>query len=378
MGERAYFDYNATTPLDERVLEAMLPYLRERFANPSSVHLQGRLVRQAIEQAREQVAALVNAHPSQVIFTSGGTEANNMALKGIQLAQPAARILVGATEHESVLQPAKRLSASILPVDTQGRLEMGALETELRHGAELVSVMTVNNETGVIQDISGISDRVLAAGALMHTDAVQALGKYPLDMARLGVQMMTLSSHKIYGPKGIGALVVDKGVSFQPLLHGGGHEKGRRAGTENVAGIIGFGQAAELTAQEWQPRSQQLLAMRDSLEARLKGELEGIEIYSTEAGRVSNTCFFSVPGIDGETLLLALDNAGFAVSSGSACGSKDAEPSHVLMAMGIETELARGALRISLGKENTQQQVDALVGAVKQQIETMQQQACSW
>lgn len=378
MGDRNYFDYNASAPLDERVLAAMLPFLQEYYANPSSVHQEGRLVRQAIEQAREQVAALVNAHPSQVIFTSGGTEANNLALKGIHLLQPDARILVSAIEHESVLQPAKRLQAKILPVDVQGRIDMTSLEDKLAQGAELVSVMSVNNETGVIQDIGAIADKVRARGALMHTDAVQALGKQPLDMPRLGVQMMTLSAHKIYGPKGIGALVVDKGVSFEPLLHGGGHEKGRRAGTENVAGIIGFGQAAELLAQEWLPRSKQLLQLRQSLEASLIHAIEGVEIFSKEAERVSNTCFFAVPGIDGEALLLALDNAGFAVSSGSACGSKDTEPSHVLMAMGIEAELARGALRISLGKENTEQQVDALVKAVKQQVETMRQLACVW
>jgi len=378
MGDRGYFDYNATTPLDQRVLEAMLPYLTERFANPSSVHLEGRLVRQAIEQAREQVAALVNAHPSQVIFTSGGTEANNLALKGIWLTDPDIRILVGAAEHESVLQPAKRLQATTLPVDMQGRLDMTVLDARLRSGAGLVSVMTVNNETGLIQDIKEITDRVLSHGALMHTDAVQALGKCSLDMPALGVQMMTLSSHKIYGPKGVGALVVDKGVSFEPLLHGGGHEKGRRAGTENVAGIIGFGRAAELVAQEWQARSQQLLSLRDGLETALMDALDEVMIFSREAGRVSNTCFFSVPGIDGEALLLALDNTGFAVSSGSACGSKDTEPSHVLMAMGVETELARGAVRISLGKETTQLQVEALVRAVKQQVETMRQQACSW
>lgn len=378
MGDRGYFDYNATTPLDERVLEVMLPYLSERFANPSSVHLEGRLVRQAIEQAREQVAALVNAHPSQVIFTSGGTEANNLALKGMRLAEPDIHILVGATEHESVLQPARRLQATILPVDMQGRLDMTTLDVRLKQGAGLVSVMAVNNETGVIQDITGIADRVRAHGALMHTDAVQALGKCSLDMPALGVQMMTLSSHKIYGPKGIGALVVDKGVSFEPLLHGGGHEKGRRAGTENVAGIIGFGRAAELMAQEWQTRSQQLLSLRDGLEKALKDEIKEVVIFSREAGRISNTCFFAVPGIDGEALLLALDDAGFAVSSGSACGSKDTEPSHVLMAMGVETELARGAVRISLGKENTQLQVEALVRAVKQQVESMRHQACSW
>lgn len=378
MGDRNYFDYNASAPLDERVLAAMLPFLKQHYANPSSSHQEGRLVRQAIEQAREQVAALVNAHPSQVIFTSGGTEANNLALKGVQLAQADARILVSAIEHESVFQPAKRLQARTLPVDAQGRLDMAALEAGLRQGAELVSVMSVNNETGVIQDIADIADKVRAQGALMHTDAVQALGKHPLDMPGLGVQMMTLSSHKIYGPKGVGALVVDKGVSFEPLLHGGAHEKGRRAGTENVAGIIGFGQAAELTAQEWQPRSRQLLQLREGLESSLTHAIEGVEIFSKEAERVSNTCFFSVPGIDGETLLLALDDAGFAVSSGSACGSKDTEPSHVLMAMGIETELARGAVRISLGKENTEQQVDALVRAVKQQVETMRQMACAW
>jgi len=320
----------------------------------------------------------VHAHPSQVIFTSGGTEANNLAIKGMHLARPDAGILVSAIEHESILQPAKRVQAALLPVDGQGRLDMNRLEASLTAETGLVSVMLVNNETGVIQDIAAIAQRVQAAGAILHTDAVQALGKYPLDMARLGVQMMSLSAHKIYGPKGVGALVVDKGIRFEPLLHGGGHEKGRRAGTENVAGIVGFAKAAELMRLEGPGLAEQQLLLRQRLEHALSATIDGIRFFSAEAGRVNNTCFFAVPGIDGEALLLALDGAGFAVSSGSACGSKDSEPSHVLMAMGVETELARGALRISLGKSNTEQQVDALASAVQQQVEAMRRLACAW
>jgi cysteine desulfurase len=378
MGERVYLDHNATTPIDERVLEAMLPFMREHFGNASSVHREGRLAKQAIEQAREQVAALVGAHPSQVVFTSGGTEANNLALKGVQLANPQMRLAVSAVEHASVLVPGKLLGADILPVDGQGRLQMPALEESLARGSKLVSVMLVNNETGVIEDIAAVAEKAREHGALLHTDAVQAAGKIDVDMDALGVQMMSLSAHKIYGPKGIGALVVDKAVSFEPLLHGGGHEKGRRAGTQNVPAIVGFGKAAELAALELEARRQAQLSLRERLEQDLLDAVPGVEIFSRQAERVTNTCYFSLPGIDGEALLLALDEQGFAVSSGSACDSKNSGPSHVLTAMGIAEDTARGAIRVGLGQDNTQGQVDALVAAVKNVADSLGRLAQPW
>jgi len=378
MGERVYLDHNATTPVDERVLEAMLPYMREHFGNASSVHAEGRLARQAIERAREQVAALVGAHPSQVIFTSGGTEANNLALKGVCLADPGTRLAVSSVEHASVLAPAKRLGAEFLPVDGQGRLQLPALEASLSEGCKLVSVMLVNNETGIIEDIAAIAERTRQRGALLHTDAVQAAGKIEVDMQALGVQMLSLSAHKIYGPKGIGALVVDKAVSLEPLLHGGGHEKGHRAGTQDVPAIVGFGMAAELARQEGVERSRSLLGLRQDLEQRLQVVVPGVEIFSHQAERVSNTCFFSVPGIDGEALLLALDDAGFAVSSGSACDSKNSGPSHVLTAMGIEEATARGAIRVGLGQVNTREQLVAFTTALQQALARLGQLARPW
>jgi cysteine desulfurase len=359
-------------------MEAMLPYLREHYGNASSVHREGRLARQAIEQAREQVAALVAAHPSQVIFTSGGTEANNLALKGVCHAEPRTRLAVGAVEHASVLVPAKRLGARLLPVDGQGRLQMAALEEGLAGGDTLLSLMLVNNETGVIEDIAAAAQIARQYGAILHTDAVQAAGKIAVDMNALGVQMLSLSAHKIYGPKGIGALVLDKAVSLEPLLDGGGHEKGRRAGTQDVPAIVGFGVAAELAVQELEARNRDMLPLRERLEQALTGAIPGVEIFSREAPRVSNTCFFSVPGIDGEALLLALDDQGFAVSSGSACDSRNSGPSHVLTAMGVEETIARGAIRVGLGKDNTPEQVEGFAAAVKAVVDGLGRMASPW
>jgi len=378
MGERVYLDHNATTPVDERVLEVMLPYMREHFGNASSVHAEGRLAKQAIEQAREQVAALVGAHPSQVIFTSGGTEANNLALKGVCLADPGTRLAVSAVEHASVLVPAKRLGAELLPVDSQGRLQMPVLEQRLAEGNKLLSVMLVNNETGVIEDIASVAKMARQHGALLHTDAVQAAGKIDVNMDALGVQMLSLSAHKIYGPKGIGALVVDKALSLEPLLHGGGHEKGRRAGTQNVPAIVGFGKAAELAVEELASRNREFCALREHLEQSLLGTIPGVEIFSRQAERVGNTCFFSVPGIDGEALLLALDEQGFAVSSGSACDSHNSGPSHVLVAMGVEETTAHGAIRVGLGRDNRIEQLNDFVAAVKTAVSRLGQLAAPW
>ena len=263
-------------------------------------------------------------------------------------------------------------------MDGQGRLLLPALEASLAEGSKLVSVMLVNNETGIIEDIAAIAERTRQRGALLHTDAVQAAGKIDVDMQALGVQMLSLSAHKIYGPKGIGALVVDKAVSLEPLLHGGGHEKGRRAGTQDVPAIVGFGMAAELARQEGVERSRSLLGLRQDLEQRLQAAVPGVEIFSHQAERVSNTCFFSVPGIDGEALLLALDDAGFAVSSGSACDSKNSGPSHVLTAMGIEEATARGAIRVGLGQDNTREQLVGFTTALQQALARLGQLARPW
>ena len=364
-----YLDHNATTPLDERVVEAMQPYWRARFGNPSSLHRQGRLARAALDQAREQVAALVHAHPSQVIFTSGGTESNNLALAGA-MHGISGRLAVSAVEHASVLGPAQALAREgrgldLISVDDQGRVTPATLAAALRPDTRLVSVMWANNETGVVQDIAGLGAQVRAAGALLHCDAVQAAGKLSVDFAASGVQLMSLSAHKIYGPKGVGALVVDKALDLQPLAHGGGHERGLRPGTVNLPGIVGFGLAAQLAEQELAQRREHLAALRMMFETRLRRELPDVAIAGVEAERLPNTVMVMVPGIDGPALLMNLDDAGIAVSAGSACAAGSTEPSHVLLAMGVAPELARNAIRISFGKDSTAEDVDALTAALR-------------
>lgn len=374
-----YLDHNATTPLDPRVLDAMMPYLAEHHGNPSSAHRFGRIARAGVEKAREQVADLVHAHPSQVIFTSGGTEANNLAIGGMAALNSPGHVAIGATEHPSVAEPVYWLARkgwriSALPVDGQGRLLETEMETILQTDPALVSVMWANNETGVIQDIAAVSAMARARGAWVHTDAVQAAGKIDVDFTASGVHLMSLSAHKINGPKGVGALIADKSVNLQPLLRGGGQEKDRRSGTENVAGIVGFGVAAGIAKQRLRDYGAHTRRLRDRLEAGLRA-LEGVEIFGVSAQRLSNTVCLGMSGIDGETLLLNLDRAGIAVSSGSACASHSREPSPVLRAMGIDAGLALSALRVSLGRDNTEQDVDALIAALATQAQQLRRMA---
>lgn len=372
-----YLDHNATTPLDERVLEAMLPWLAGAYGNPSSVHALGRAARAALEQAREQVAALAGAHPSQVVFTSGGTEANNAALKGVTARMPVSRLAVSAVEHASVQQPVAALAragwtAASIPVTDQGEVTALAVSAALREGARLVSVMWANNETGVVNDIAAIAAAVRAAGAVLHTDAVQALGKVPVDFVASGAHLMSVSAHKLNGPKGVGALLLDKAVDMEPLLHGGGQEKGRRGGTENLAGIVGFGRAAELAQAELAARSSRMSALLQRLEQGLATQVPQAVVFAAQAPRLPNTVFLALPGMEGETLLLELDRLGLALSSGAACGSGYSEPSHVLRAMGVTAEIARCAVRVSLGAGNTEHDVDTLIAALRTQAARLQ------
>jgi len=374
-----YLDHNATTPLDPRVLDAMLPYLTAHHGNPSSVHRFGRATRAALDRAREQVAALVNAHPSQVIFTSGGTEANNLAIKGTTAVDVTGGVAIGATEHPSVTEPSASLKEAgwrvmVLPVDKAGRLPSSVAESLRDSRSALVSVMWANNETGVIQNIATLAAEARASDALFHTDAVQAAGKIELDFAASGVHLMSLSAHKINGPKGVGALVVDAAVELKPLLHGGGQEKDRRSGTENVAGIVGFGAAAELAKACVADYGTRVLKLRQRLEAKLSA-VGGIEIFGGAAERLPNTVCFGTAGVDGETLVLRLDRSGIAVSSGSACASQHREPSPVLRAMGIEPELALSAVRVSLGHDSTEQDVDTFAAALASQLVQLRRMA---
>lgn len=367
-----YLDHNAGSPLDERVLDAMLPYLREQQGNPSSVHRYGRIAREAVEQARIQVAALVQATPSQVIFTSGGTEANNLAVFGAMGPYPQGHLAISAVEHPSLREPVLALQAqgievTEIEVDSQGRVNPLTLEATLRPDTRLVSIMWANNETGVLQDIATLSEGVRTQGSLFHTDAVQAVGKVPLDFRHSGAHLMSLSAHKMGGPKGVGALIVDSSVDIVPLFQGGGQEKGRRSGTENVAAIAGFGKTAELASLELNQRAHEWSHLREYLEQALR-QLPGVILFGGKAERLPNTLFFTVPGIEGETLLMALDKAGIGVSSGSACDSSHHQPSHVLLAMGVASELAQGAIRVSIGVGNNLLQMDELITVLKSQM----------
>lgn len=371
---QVYFDHNATTPLDEGVLAAMMPWMQGQFGNPSSRHGYGRAARQAVEEARERVAITAGTYPSQVIFTSGGTEANNLAIRGMAAALTPAQVVWSSIEHPCVARTCQSLKTQgwagrQLGVNDAGRFDMSDLALALQTTTGLVSVMLANNETGVLQDVAEVAQRARAAGAWVHSDAVQALGKVRLDFAGLGVHAMSLSSHKIYGPKGVGALIIDKRVDLVPQMTGGGHERGLRAGTENVAGIVGFGAACELALDRMEQDAQRLGEMKDRLEAGVV--ILGARIFGSGAQRLANTSYFAFPGIEGETLLMALDRAGFAVASGSACSSGSAEPSPVLLAMGAEQELARGAIRVSLGRSNSMQQIEEFIRVLQVELERL-------
>jgi cysteine desulfurase len=378
MSGPVYLDHNATTPLDPAVLAAMLPWLESRFGNASSRHDYGRAARRAVDDARQQVAAAVNAHPTEVVFTSGGSEANNLFLKGAAACFRPGVIAVGATEHPCVIKPAAQLARGgwqieTVAVDAAGRVDFAAFSRVLAERPRLWSIMTANNETGVIQEIPLLATAARAAGGWFHSDAVQALGKLPLDFRALnaaGVHAMTLSAHKACGPKGAAALVVDKRVELQPLIAGGGHERGLRSGTENVPAIVGFGVAAELAAQRVTDAPRRVEALRERLERALAGL--GVRIFGGEARRLPNTTYFAVADIDGETLVGKLDRAGFAVASGAACSSASPEPSHVLQAMGVAPELARGAVRVSLGAGNGEADIDDFINALQVTVGRLQ------
>ncbi len=363
-----YLDHNATTPLDPRVLEAMLPHLSARCGNASSRHEYGRAARRAIDEARARVAAALGAHATEVVFTSGGTEANNLFLKGAAACIKPGVLAVSALEHPSVREPARDLSrlgwrTAEIAVDADGRVDPESYAAILAEKPQLVSVMLANNETGVLQDVAALAGR--ARGAWFHSDAVQALGKIDIDFRALnaaGVHALSVSAHKINGPIGAGALVVDKRLELAPLVAGGGQERGLRSGTENVAAIVGFGLACEIAAARLETDGARLAALRDGLEREL-ARLGGT-VFGRGAKRLANTSYFALPEIDGETLVARLDRAGFAVASGSACSSAAPEPSHVLRAMAVAPELARGAVRVSLGHDNTEQQVADFLAAL--------------
>ena len=374
-----YFDHNATTALDNRVLEAMLPWMTNQAGNPTSRHVFGRSARDAVEHARAQVAEACGAYTSQVVFTSCGTEANNFAVKGIAAIKPAAtarQILTSAIEHPCVTRPAIAMQqhgyvSQKIVVDANGKVDLEKFKLQLKTPTVLVSVMLANNETGVIQELGTIAEVARSAGSFMHTDAVQALGKIDLNFADLNVNAMTISSHKIHGPQGAAALIVDKKLDIQPLLHGGGQEKGLRSGTENVAAIVGFGAACELAISNWANFAAHTATLRNQLEQGLQAL--DVSIFGKQVVRIPNTSFFAIDNIEGETLVMALDRKGYAVASGSACSSDSTEPSHVLLAMGIPADLARGAVRVSFGAHNTAAQVASFLATLNNEILRLRQ-----
>jgi cysteine desulfurase len=352
-----YLDHNATTPVRPEVMAAIAEALEEG-GNPSSVHQAGRRARRRTEEARQAVAFLVGAEPEEIVFTSGGTEANNLAIKG----QPARRLLVAAVEHDSVLRAAP--AAKLLPVREQGELDLGALESALAQpGAPaLVCVQLANNETGVLQSISEIARLVHRQGGLLHCDAVQAAGKVPISMAELGCDTLTLSAHKLGGPPGVGALVVRGDLRLTPLIAGGGQEGSRRAGTENLPGIAGLGRAAQI-AMTALPAAAALVQLRDSLERRALALTPAARVAGAAAPRLPNTSCLALPGISAEVQVIALDLAGVMVSAGAACSSGKVRASHVLAAMGVESELARAAIRVSLGWTSRASDIEAFLQA---------------
>ncbi len=366
-----YLDNNATTALDEEVLQAMLPYMGQVTGNPSSVHRFGRLQKEAIEQARESVARLAGARAEQVIFTSGGTESNNLLLNGFSRHdENRGSIALSAIEHMSLLEPAQYLPVKVdfLPVDEVGLVKPSAVKEAVTVQTSLLSVMTANNETGAIQNLAPLIALAKESDCFFHTDASQAAGKIALNFVESGVHAMTLSAHKLYGPVGVGALVVDKRLPISKLQFGGSQEKNLRAGTENVPAIVGFGKAAELALTNLQESSTYLRSLRDALEVGLN-KFDAVTIFAEKADRLPNTVQFGVDGFDGETLLMQLDRKAIAVSSGSACTSGKTEPSHVLKAMNVPATLASSAIRVSIGKNNTLSDIDVLLTALNDIIE---------
>ena len=359
---RVYLDNNATTPLLPEVFDAMRPYFGEHFGNASSIHHHGQETRAAVENARDSVAELIGCSAAEVIFTSGGTESDNLAIAG--LVKPGDHVIASSIEHHAVLHAVNHLQAmgceiTVLPVDGRCLVDPDDVKRALRPSTKLVTIMMANNETGVLQPVTEIGKVAAEAGVLFHTDAVQAAGKVALDVKQIGCHALSISGHKIHGPQGTGALYVKKGTRLQPLFHGGRHERSRRAGTENVPGIVGLGQAAKLAKNGlYDGAVERLAATRDGLERQILEQIEDACANGCGASRVPNTTNIRFDHIEGESLVIALDLKGLAVSTGAACSSGAIEPSHVLIAMGLRPEQARGSIRFSLGKQTTQADVD--------------------
>jgi cysteine desulfurase len=369
---RVYLDNNATTPVLPEVFEAMRPYFAEHFGNASSIHHHGQETRAAVEQARESVAALLGCRASEIVFTSGGTEGDNLAIFG--LVRPGDHVITSTIEHHAVLNSCKHLEAAgcevtYVPVDGRCLVDPNDVRRALRPNTKLITIMMANNETGVLQPVEEIGRIAAEADVYFHTDAVQAAGKVPVDMQRIGCDLLSLSGHKMHAPQGVGALYVRKGTILQPMLYGGSHERSRRAGTENVPGIVGLGQAAELARQALERGDlAKMAALRDRIQQTVLSSVEATGVNGDGAPRVPNTTNIYFDYIEGEALVIALDLKGLAVSTGAACSSGAIEPSHVLTAMGLRPDRARASLRFSLGKQNTPADVEFALSLIPQTV----------
>jgi cysteine desulfurase len=380
-----YVDNAATTQVDEAVIEAMLPYMRSKYGNASSLHLFGREAYQGLEKARQQVADLLNATTKEIIFTSGGTESDNLAIKGIahKLKEKGKHIITSNIEHPAVIEACQALASqgfeiTYLPVDPYGIINIDILRKSIKKETILISIMHGNNEIGTIEPIQEICEIAHEKEIIFHTDAVQTVGKIPLDMKKMNIDLLSISAHKIYGPKGVGALFKREGVIIKPLIHGGGHEQGFRSGTENVVGTVGLGKAAELSRSRMLEDSKKMSIMRDNLIEKVTTEIEESYLNGHPKLRLPNNAHFRFSGIEGESLLLSLDERGIAASTGSACSSKKLLPSHVLMALGLNEVQAHGSLRISLGRNSEEKDIEYIHNSIKEIIVRLREISPLW
>jgi cysteine desulfurase len=374
--KRIYMDHSATTPVAPEVLEAMLPYFSERFGNASSLHSFGVEAKEALEASREKVAALLGAKPEEIIFTSGGTESDNLALKGIAYRnqEKGKHIITTSIEHPAVLETCRKLQkdgfdVTYLPVTDEGLVDPAALESAIRPDTVLISVMHANNEVGTIQPLQEIGCLAAEKDIYFHTDAVQSVGKIPADVDDLGVDLLSLSAHKLYGPKGIGALYVRKGTKLESIIKGGGHERALRSGTENITGIVGLARAADLAQETMAAEGERLTRLRNRLSSMVLEKVKDTWINGSMTRRLPGNLNFSFKFVEGESLLLFLDSKGIAVSTGSACSSHKLERSHVLLALGLKPEECHGSLRITMGRSNTEEEVDFVAECIIEAVE---------
>lgn len=370
---RVYLDHSATTPVSEEVLKEMTPFFREKFGNASSLHSFGQEARRAVEDAREKIAKLIGADQNEIFFTSGGTESDNTALKGV--VGKGDHLITSNIEHPAILDVCKWLESqgieiTYIKVDESGIVDPKEVEKAFRKNTRLVSVMHANNEIGTVQPIEEIGKMCRKRGILFHTDAVQSFGKIPVDVRKMNIDMLSASSHKLYGPKGVGCLYIRKGLKVTPLMHGGGHESGRRSGTENVAGVAGFGKACEWARKNMKDEARRMAGLRDTLiEGVLK--IPGTILNGHREKRLPNNANFSFGDIEGESLIMYLDMKGIAASTGSACSTKSLKPSHVLTAIGLKPIQAQSSLRLTLGKDNTGEDVKYTIEAIKETVENL-------